>query len=758
MQVAMRRRVIATGIGLVAALGAPPPASTPGAAAATWSIVSGPSAVIDSGDITSASCPSAATCTAVGSSINSSGTQVALIEAWKSSRWTIQSSPAPPGAQRSSLSGVSCASATACIAVGTYVTSAFIDVTLAEAWNGSNWAIQSTPNPSGAPDSSLAAVSCTSTTACTAVGNYVSSSGTELTLAEAWDGSGWTIQSTPDPSAAQSSSLLGVSCPSAGACSAVGWSSSSDGTELTFAEVQIGTGWTLQATPNPAGSVGSSLSSVSCVAPTVCTAVGRSTDGTGGQLTLAEAWDGTTWALQTPKDPVGAQDNQLSGVSCVQAASCYAVGSSQTTAGVGVPLAESWNGTAWTILSTPYPTGATDSALLGISCVAANACTAVGSYDNSAFTQLALVEMWNGTTWPIQTTPDPSGWHDSMLTAVSCVSVSTCVTVGNDRNAVGTAVVLAGLWNGKRWTTQFPPDPAVAVQSVLSGASCTSTTACTAVGNELDGGSDSGMIAESWNGSAWSLQSTSDPPGASQSALAAVACVSTATCTAVGSQSVNGVEETLVEAWNGSTWTEQTTPNPVGSLGDRLSGVSCPSPGWCTAVGDDFDSGGRQVTLAEAWDGSTWAAQPTPTPSGAVESVLNGVSCSSATSCVAVGKYRDSTGTAQPLTEIWDGSQWLIQAVPNPTGSEASILNGVSCTSSTSCTAVGYYVSQYERSLTLAEFWNGTSWTVQPSANPAGSQATILTGVSCVSAAACTAVGDYRADSGAYLTLAERSS
>jgi hypothetical protein len=50
-----------------------------------------------------------------------------------------------------------------------------VDVTLAERWNGSSWAIQSTPNPTGARSNILYGVSCPSTTACTAVGDYKSS-------------------------------------------------------------------------------------------------------------------------------------------------------------------------------------------------------------------------------------------------------------------------------------------------------------------------------------------------------------------------------------------------------------------------------------------------------------------------------------------------------------------------------------------------------------------------------------------------------
>jgi hypothetical protein len=78
---------------------------------------------------------------------------------------------------------VSCASAAACSAVGFY-DNAGAAVTLAEHWDGTKWTIQTTLNPSGAQASLLIGASCRSVTACTAVGNYHDSGGSHLTLAE----------------------------------------------------------------------------------------------------------------------------------------------------------------------------------------------------------------------------------------------------------------------------------------------------------------------------------------------------------------------------------------------------------------------------------------------------------------------------------------------------------------------------------------------------------------------------------------------
>src|SRR5205807_988086 len=131
-------------------------------------------------------------------------------------------------------------------------------------------------------------------------------------------------------------------------------------------------------------------------------------------------------------------------------------------------------------------------------------------------------------------------------------------------------------------------------------------------------------------------------------------------------------------------------PNPSGAQGSGLSGVACASTSACTAVGDYTNSSGVIVTLAERWNGSSWAIQSTPNPSGAQASVLSGVACASTTACTAVGRY-DSSGVTATLAEGWNGSSWTIQSTPNPSGAQDITLSGVACASTTVCTAVGNY-------------------------------------------------------------------
>lgn len=151
-------------------------------------------------------------------------------------------------------------------------------------------------------------------------------------------------------------------------------------------------------------------------------------------------------------------------------------------------------------------------------------------------------------------------------------------------------------------------------------------------------------------------------------------------------------------------WAIQPTPNPGTGYDNQLNSVSCTSPASCTAVGWYATSVGWS-TLAEYWDGSTWAIQATPNPADSGESSLNGVSCTSDTSCTAVGWFEKSNAHEFPVAEYWDGSTWVIQVTPTPIRDSLNLsLDGVSCTSSGTCTAVGHYLtSPAERTLAEAK-------------------------------------------------------
>jgi hypothetical protein len=353
------------------------------------------------------------------------------------------------------------------------------------------------------------------------------------------------------------------------------------------------------------------------------------------------------WSIEHTPNPTGGLDSILSGVSCASARACTAVGSyfDDTTT---VTLAERWNGTKWSIKHTPNLTGGSDSVLLGVSCASARACTAVGDYNNGTDT-VTLAERWNGTKWSLLHTPNPSGASDSFLNSVSCASTSACTAVGGSFNGTDT-VTLAERWNGTKWSIQHTPKPSGGSDIRLEGVSCVSTRACTAVGSYFNG-TTYVTLTERWNGTKWSIQHTPSPTGASFSELLGVSCASARACSAVGDYNNGTTRVTLAERWNGTKWSIQHTPSPTGGSSIGFLGVSCASARACSAVGD-YNNGTDTVTLAERWNGTKWSIQHTPNPTGASHSFLNNVSCASVRACTAVGDYNNGT-TRVTLAERW---------------------------------------------------------------------------------------------------------
>ena len=378
---------------LVGVLGA---ASAGVAAASGWSIQRTPNPPAGTNEVAGVSCTSASACTAVGYD-GTGHTGTTRAERWNGAKWSIQPTP-NPGSNGGLLTGVSCSSRSACAAVGYYSTPGPLQSlgTLAERWNGTRWSIQPTPNPGGDEDSVLDGVSCTSPSACTAVGYYIITGNTfteqgppPATLAERWNGISWSIQPTPNPGSG--STLTGVSCTSPSACTAVGYYFTGN-TSATLAERWNGNTWSIQPTPNP-GSRGSLLNGVSCTSGSACTAVGYYVTG-NTQATLAERWNGTTWSIQPT--PNAGRGSGLDGVSCTSGSACTAVGGNGPggVALAGATLAERWNGTRWSIQHTPNP--APLSGLLGVSCTSGSACTAVGVYAHPYPHNRRFAERWSG--------------------------------------------------------------------------------------------------------------------------------------------------------------------------------------------------------------------------------------------------------------------------------------------------------------------------------------------------------------------------
>jgi hypothetical protein len=311
-----------------------------------WTIVPSPTVAGGSGSVLAGvACATTTHCIAVGSSEDLTSTPLTLIEENTGSGWAIVPSPNPIafGHGIGYLAGVTCATATHCMAVGAYVSDSGHSQTLIEETTGGGWSIVPSPNTSSGEDNSLSSLACDARR-CIAVG----SRGYSKTLIEENTGSGWTIVPSPNSTAGYDTTLNSVACIGAGGCIAVGSSSPAYFAALPFVVESAGSGWS--ATPNPIFNGG--LDDVTCVSLTNCIAIGNLF--TGGSVIEQRA--GNAWMLLPglSLDTREINGMNLSGVACTGGDRCFIVGDQFIGYGAAHKTLIAENaGAGWKLVTSP---------------------------------------------------------------------------------------------------------------------------------------------------------------------------------------------------------------------------------------------------------------------------------------------------------------------------------------------------------------------------------------------------------------------
>jgi hypothetical protein len=374
-------------------------------------------------------------------------------------------------------------------------------------------------------------------------------------------------------------------------------------------------------------------------------------------LAASPAVAAPVWTI-TPGAPTLPADARLNAVSARTAQDAWVVGifrGSQDDNG-GVMLAEHWNGSVWTQTPTPN-VQFSDENLLAVSAASASDVWAVGSINPiGAASRNPLTAHFDGATWTIVPNPATTGGSKSILDGVVNLGGGNVWAVGRSR----TAHALIEHLTPNGWTVVPSPDPVLKSGSGFASATLTGISALapndiwavgtysTVTGTVLD----SFTLVEHYNGSSWSVVPSPNPAprhplnGARQT-LNAVKMVSPTDGwavgntfdTASGSFQANGG---LILHWNGRTWTVDTTA-VIASM-NVISGISGPSSSDIWAVGERIDTSGpvpldRAMTLHRTASG--WTAVSTPTGTG--DSLLNGVSALSIGEAWAVGSTSDQS-------------------------------------------------------------------------------------------------------------------
>ena len=235
-------------------------------------------------------------------------------------------------------------------------------------------------------------------------------------------------------------------------------------------------------------------------------------------------------------------------------------------------------------------------------------------------------------------------------------------------------------------------------------------------------------LADSASGT-WTTVEAPLPPvsGAATVSLASLSCPSSTFCVAVGSVkgSTSGTQP-LVEEWTAGAWNTASASVPVpsnsasGSSQDAsLSAVSCSSASFCVAVGTYVDTSNGQSGFLDTLSGGSWTSVEAPEPSdGGTDadnlqlSSLDAVTCSADGSCVAGGFYTSSVaGVPQyGLINTLSGGTWTATSVPE----NGAQINAISCSSdSTTCVAVGgWFNSSSNFGEALIDTYSGGTWSV----------------------------------------------
>ncbi len=627
------------------------------------------------------SCSSASQCAVVGQDI---GNQP-LVLAGDPSSWglaqmseiTLGSSFGNDTSFGSDISGVTCASSTACVAVGDDAN----DQPLMLVGNPATWGPAQAREVAlgksfGGPGSSLSSISCTSASACVAVGD----DGNLMPLVFVGNPATWgTAQAreiTLGSSFGFAASLQSVTCTSPSSCVAVGWDLHDTASppyfnDMPFVLVGNPATWTsAQAHELTLGSSfgsGGSLESVACVSASSCLAVGS--DDNHQPLVLSG--DPSSWGVaQAYELTLGSgfgSSGFLTSVTCTSSSSCVAVGGdkSQPLAVVGDPS------TTWSAAQAHEMTlGAgfgSGGWLEAISCASSSACTATGADAN---------------TMPLVFSGDPATWGaaqaqnfnlkgmgfgvSSYPSTLTCVSATSCLDIGSYGNAYQQRTYLLqgnpGTWDQASQT----PLTGIPQYSSLDGGTCPTASFCVAVGQDGDTG---GLLVLAGDPSTFATAPGEVLPVGSalgsDGQLLSVACSSTTSCVAVG---YDAKGEPIVLTGNPATWTSASIREiklsaKLHSRGYLFS-VTCSSVTACVAVGVD---GGLQPLVFSgnpaSWKASS-AKQITLTSALGKTGQFYSVACTSSTYCVAVGTSGKS-GAAKPLVVTGNPAHWTAKQAFN---------------------------------------------------------------------------------------------
>jgi len=450
------------------------------------------------------------------------------------------------------------------------------------------------------------------------------------------------------------------------------------------------------------------VNGVSCTAPGNCVAVGGFQFGNTStvwmpfiDVEVAGVWQ-PSFQSTLPSSAAPNAQGSLSGVSCSSAGSCVAVGvlSGFLPSGNQEPFAVTETAGVWSAASyVAVPADGVSGQLAAVNCITVGTCLAVGNYQTGTAPQsLPFSIPFNAGTWGTAVTialPSDrrSGNANGQLTTVACASESDCVAGGFYTSNQGQTALMANgtaasLTNATSVSLGSTIDATKATN--LTGVSCVSSGSCTIVGNGVLVTGGSGAVAVSESGGIWGAV-TSLP----LASVSGISCAAVSTCVAVGSTNAYPTSTADVVVGSSGNWgaaSDVALPtSPAPYSGTSGSAISCASASDC-AVALAANGNSSNAFVAQWAGGSLSTATPltAPTTVGRHQSAsFTTTTCVSDSICLAAGEYSNLQGSSNVVVESVNDGNVVAQTTVVANQAPSSIKHlSLSCFDATDCVLI----------------------------------------------------------------------
>jgi hypothetical protein len=374
-------------------------------------------------------------------------------------------------------------------------------------------------------------------------------------------------------------------------------------------------------------------------------------------------------------------------------------------------------GSIWQVVpsTNPQPHQVTDSSLASVSMASATDGWAVGQFLAASAISHPLAEHWNGSAFSRVSAPTPPGRQASLagvdeLTATDAWAVGTSAEGGSGEGNIDDEPLIEH-WTGASWSVVTGPNLQAGATGELTAIGGTGPDDLWAVGFQLSAGdAQEGVLFEHFNGTTWRIvdfpgQASACDPDASDCFLdpTAVSATSSTDVWVVGTVREPNPTANLVAHWNGTAWSVVPAPCLDGTKVSVCSGTSIdlneltgvtavsPSDAWASGSEGNVNDMNFHIPYVLHWDGTAWSLVRTPNRGGE-GSLLNGITALSADDVWAVGQTQQLNGAIRPLTEQFNGTMWSLAGSPAPgsaDGTPDDSLSGVASPGGSDVFAVG---------------------------------------------------------------------